>query len=502
MKIPFRLISLITFVIFVAACQPRIQPIYIPSSVALPPGLETAPLSAIGDGILAAGAEKGWVMEKRSPGVIRTTLGVRGKHEAVVDVVYTNQSFDINYVSSRNLASQGARIHRGYNTWVRELEISIENNLGYVAAEQKANPTEAAPLAAVPKALAFDPAGIWNVSATYSATAMSASFCPKQRSWNFQLDYRRRGRISETYWSNSVQLNVTGEHSQDYSELVFSVPAAGADWQLTERLKLDKPLIRLTSEPKFSSGSISASNCVGVVDILMAKQDRPGLAISPSAAARNSAANDYDTTGRWRVSAQYEAVSGKSAYCAKPHVWDFDLTLSNTPQSYTFWTGSEGLYVNSTIENGRLVLALNYPNGGSNWQWSDRFRLDQDQKNFFSEARGAGGGHAGCVGKIIFTMKKQSSASISGADIAWRNLEDKQDPAALRQFLKEHLDSKYASVAILNLNEALARSSEVAATAQNPAGYKTRGRGALRLNMKPRSVIQLIAPDLICGILI
>lgn len=475
MKLPFRLILLGLFVILISACQPRIQPIYVPSSVALPAGLETAPLSVIRDGILEAGAAKSWKMKEVEPGVIRGTLNVRNKHQAVVDVVYTNQSFAINYVSSRNLLSQGARIHRSYNIWVRQLETSIYNYLGYAAKAHKNDPAASGPTAVIPSTKAFDPAGIWNVSATYSPAAVTASFCPKQRNWYFELDYRKRGGISETYWSDGVQLNVTGEHSEDYSDLVFAVPGGGDDWQLTEQLNLDKPQVRLTSKAKSSASSTnSISSCIGVIDIIMKQQDRsvtarapaPSVAITPapkpasppvttsataadiawrnlkdkqdpaelslflkehldskyaavaiqnlnaalvisdSAAARNSARKNYNTAGRWRVSARYESGFGKAAYCAKQHAWDFDLTLSDTPQSYTFWTGSEGLYVNSTIENGRLVLALNYPRGGSNWQWSERFRLDQDQQNFLSEAQGAGGGHAGCVGKLLMTMKR------------------------------------------------------------------------------------------------
>ncbi|MEH6546166.1 MAG: hypothetical protein V7701_07055, partial [Sneathiella sp.] len=250
----FRFLALVIFVIFVGACQPRIQPIYVPSSVAVPPGLETAPLSVIRDGILAAGVERNWVMKELEPGVIRATLDVQNKHQAVVDVVYTNQSFDINYVSSRNLLSQGARIHRGYNTWVRQLETSISSHLSYLSSKQPVTgnapinpPLASASVPAPIIAEIFDPTGYWKVRATYSPTAMNNSVCPKQRSWDFQLDYRKRGGISETYWSDGVQLIVTGKHSEETSELVFSVPDGGNNWYLIQTLKLNSPRVRLTA---------------------------------------------------------------------------------------------------------------------------------------------------------------------------------------------------------------------------------------------------------------
>jgi len=612
----FRVSALVAFAVLLAACQPRIQPIYAPSSVLMPQGLETAPLSVIRDGILDAGAEKGWVMEELEPGLIQGTLGVRGKHEAVVDVQYNNQTFDINYVSSRNLLSQGTRIHRSYNAWVRDLETSIYNNLGYVATAYKNNPTAPAPAITSSATPVFDPTGFWDVWATYTPTGVSPAICSKKRSWNFQLDYRKRGVISETYWSSDLELNVSGEHSEDYAELVFSVPEGGTNWQLTKRLKLDRPRVRLTSEPKTGASSTHSSHstdcigvlnidmkklnnptqhaanpatpqksapapapaapaksaplvatapptetkfsakgnwnvranyipeatnttvcprtanwnftlalkdgkisetyysnqwplyvtgemdgdfldlrfevpaagsdykwaerfkldqpskrlravsedgyCIGAIDIHMEKQTQTATATASQTTPKKAAAiapaateadiawraikgnNDeqelrlflkdhgeskyaetaisalngvlkkqdpssFPAFGTWRVTAKYEASTGNSAYCARSHLWNFDLSLTAPMQSFTFWTGREGLYVNSETINGKIVLAVNYPRGGNNWQWADHFKLDQEQKTFLSEAQDIGGPYAGCIGNIVFTMKKLSN---------------------------------------------------------------------------------------------
>lgn len=157
----------------------------MPSSVALPASLGNVPLSVIGDGIIDAGTAKKWKMKEIEPGMIRGTLNVRGKHQAVVDVVFNNQQYAINYVSSRNLLSQGARIHKSYNKWVRELEAKINIRLDYIARGQtpgQTAPSQTRPAAATAAGVAFDPTGYWKVAATYSPAALSQARCPQERS--------------------------------------------------------------------------------------------------------------------------------------------------------------------------------------------------------------------------------------------------------------------------------------------------------------------------------
>ena len=489
MTFPFRLASLVLFLVFVSACQPRIQPIYVPSSVALPSGLETAPLSDIRDGILDAGAAKGWRMKELEPGVIRGTLDVQNKHQAVVDVVYTNQSFAIKYVSSRNLLSQDGNIHRSYNAWVRRLETNISSNLSYLSSQQLA--AKKAP-AISPKTgtTAFDPAGLWNVSATYTPTAVSPAFCPTKSHWTFRLDFRKRGGISHTYWSDSVQLQVTGEHSEEHMELVFSVPDGGSDWQLTQRLKLDKPQVRLTSKPKSSASSTnSISSCIGVIDIVMKKLNSrptaqavptptPSTAVAPApvspapkspppkaantpppvvptataadiawrnledkqdpaalrqflkehldsnyasvailnlneAMARSSEGvatgpkpTGYDTTGTWRVTTAYTGDAANTSSCPKNPKWTFTITLPDKNLSKSLWSDSEQLTINNEGFDGKVQLKIVFPRGGSDWQWANRFILDQDRKTFLSESNGFGGTYGTCTGKLVFLMQK------------------------------------------------------------------------------------------------
>jgi hypothetical protein len=86
------------------------------------------------DSIKLAGAEKNWHMQEVNPGLIRGTLRVRD-HSATVNIPYSNHSYSINYVSSTNLLASDGTIHRNYNTWVKNLNISIQHRLWRTASK-------------------------------------------------------------------------------------------------------------------------------------------------------------------------------------------------------------------------------------------------------------------------------------------------------------------------------------------------------------------------------
>ena len=76
------------------------------------------------DQVRRAGAELGWVIESRSPGLMRGTLNLRS-HQAVVDIPYDTGRFAIRYAASTNLDYNGTLIHRNYNSWVQNLQAAI-----------------------------------------------------------------------------------------------------------------------------------------------------------------------------------------------------------------------------------------------------------------------------------------------------------------------------------------------------------------------------------------
>lgn len=87
----------------------------------------SASAEAMKEAIAKAAAEREWCVVKSEDGLTELLLDVRGKHELVVDVHYTADTFRIAYVSSKNLDynPQTKGIHGKYLQWVRNLKHEI-----------------------------------------------------------------------------------------------------------------------------------------------------------------------------------------------------------------------------------------------------------------------------------------------------------------------------------------------------------------------------------------
>ena len=82
--------------------------------------------------IISSATERGWMVKKVSSGLIHLTH-FRGKHMAKLGVKYTKSSYSINYLDSQNLKYDGIKIHRTYNSWVKNLERTIDQKLYIIA---------------------------------------------------------------------------------------------------------------------------------------------------------------------------------------------------------------------------------------------------------------------------------------------------------------------------------------------------------------------------------
>ena len=82
--------------------------------------------------IIRAGSRRGWVFSDAGDGMLVGTLSVR-THQAMVDVSYNADTYDIKYSDSQNLRYDEAtdKIHSNYNGWIQNLvkDISIELSL-------------------------------------------------------------------------------------------------------------------------------------------------------------------------------------------------------------------------------------------------------------------------------------------------------------------------------------------------------------------------------------
>ena len=78
--------------------------------------------------ILTAASQRHWTASERDKNRIRLSYS-RGKHSAVIDVVYTTKKYSIVYVDSANLNYEGENIHPTYNSWVNSLKQGIDLGL-------------------------------------------------------------------------------------------------------------------------------------------------------------------------------------------------------------------------------------------------------------------------------------------------------------------------------------------------------------------------------------
>ncbi|WP_407331327.1 hypothetical protein [Enterovibrio sp. 27052020O] len=126
-----RCLALLAVSVVLAGCG-RVQPIKNVENV---PVAFNVPAASVKQAILASGADRGWVMTETSPGVIRGELFVRS-HRAVIDVLYSDKSYSIDYVDSENLKYSDGKIHRNYNRWINNLDVDIRKKLAVLSASK------------------------------------------------------------------------------------------------------------------------------------------------------------------------------------------------------------------------------------------------------------------------------------------------------------------------------------------------------------------------------
>ena len=93
--------------------------------------VENCPVTIVGEQpmkeiVMRAAHQKQWVPQAIEDGTVRCTLNLRA-HQVVVDVIYTESTFSIRYVSSENMNYDETlnTINPKYNQWVRNLQREI-----------------------------------------------------------------------------------------------------------------------------------------------------------------------------------------------------------------------------------------------------------------------------------------------------------------------------------------------------------------------------------------
>ena len=132
MSVVLRTALAVMLMLGLSFCQ-RVVPIQNVTDNPIPRQMQNLPLDTIEQQVVLGGNSAPWALQRVAPGVISGSVGFRS-HSAKVDVLVTNQSYSIRYVSSTNLAERGDEIHRNYNRAVETLRRNIDNHLTRYAA--------------------------------------------------------------------------------------------------------------------------------------------------------------------------------------------------------------------------------------------------------------------------------------------------------------------------------------------------------------------------------
>lgn len=107
----------------VVACQ-RTMPVYNVEHQSFPMAVENLTNDKIRTAIIHAGGLRGWIISERTDGVLEAVITPR-RHMAKVQITFDRKGFSIQYLDSNELLYNGVKIHRNYNTWVKNLQNDI-----------------------------------------------------------------------------------------------------------------------------------------------------------------------------------------------------------------------------------------------------------------------------------------------------------------------------------------------------------------------------------------
>ncbi|WP_345796992.1 hypothetical protein [Castellaniella sp. MT123] len=119
----YRVLAIVVCALGLVACQQT-----VPLQQTQITTIHASSLTVVKDAIIQGGLDRQWIMKQVSPGIIDGKLLTRD-HEVQVRITYSTSSYEINYVSSRNMKAANGKIHRKYGQWVRNLDIDIQRRL-------------------------------------------------------------------------------------------------------------------------------------------------------------------------------------------------------------------------------------------------------------------------------------------------------------------------------------------------------------------------------------
>ena len=127
-----RILPIFLVILVVLTGCSRTQPVYNVTDHSLPEAAQKLSLEQIGDAIVAGHKSPGWSLTKVKEGVIDGEYKHR-HHFAEIVVKYNKRNYSIIYSGSRNLLSDGTKVHKSYNRWVKKLDDDIWQSIARAA---------------------------------------------------------------------------------------------------------------------------------------------------------------------------------------------------------------------------------------------------------------------------------------------------------------------------------------------------------------------------------
>lgn len=131
----FVVLSLALISAILGACA-RTVPIYRVQDHPIPAATQKLSLEDIERNIIHAGQRRRWQMETVQLGQL-TARYSDGKHEAVVEVRFSQTSFTIDVSETVGLRQRDETAHRTLSRWIRNLESDIDDQLYRAGLEAK-----------------------------------------------------------------------------------------------------------------------------------------------------------------------------------------------------------------------------------------------------------------------------------------------------------------------------------------------------------------------------
>ena len=129
-----RKVAVVSLLVLLAACKTT-QPIASTAEHPIPAGAQALPLSAIESAIVEAGARRGWKFEHMADGQVRARYQ-KYPWVAEADVLFSQQSYRIVHISSKNMEKRNDGVERAYNRWTGNLDKDIAAKLEEIASRR------------------------------------------------------------------------------------------------------------------------------------------------------------------------------------------------------------------------------------------------------------------------------------------------------------------------------------------------------------------------------